>query len=388
VSFDDLDLMELRRRRGAKWSRCASDAIPAWVADMDYPVAEPIRAVLRQMIEASDLGYPQGPDPEGLATVFARRMRERFGWDVDPHRVEVLTDVVQGLHLSVELFSNPGDGVVTPLPIYPPFLDAVSGNGRRPVWQRFELTADGYRIDFERLRAEFVPDTRVMLVCNPHNPTGRVLTRAELGELAALAIERDMVIVSDEIHADLVYGGHRHVPLATLSPGIAERTITLTSASKAFNIAGLRCAVAAFGSAELHRRFRSVHHHARGGIGALGLAATEAAWTQGDEWLRDVVRCLEANRDLVAGHIASRWPLVRAGIPEATYLYWMDFSAAGLPSLPGDFLLEKARVMLAAGGPFGEGFEACARLNFATSTGILREILGRMDDAMAAGRGQ
>lgn len=381
VNLDDLDIELLRRRRGAKWANVPADVIPAWVADMDFPVAEPIARVLVEMAGGSDLGYPSGPRADGLATVFARRMHERFGWSVDPARVEVITDVVQGLHLAVSLFSEPGDAVVTPLPIYPPFLEAVRANGRVPVWKHFVPTAEGYRIDFERLGAELSPRTRMLLVCNPHNPTGRVLDAQELRALADLALERDLVVVSDEIHADLIYDGRRHLPLANLGPEIAARTITLTSATKAFNIAGLRCSVAVFGTAELHRRFRSVHAHARGGIGILGMAASAAAWSEGQPWQDAVVRYLEGNREIVAEHVR-RWKGVVHTAPEATYLAWLDFRALGLEPTPQAFFLERGRVALSEGLDFGESGRGHARLNFATSRPILSEILGRMDRAL------
>ncbi|MFN2377259.1 MAG: MalY/PatB family protein [Candidatus Binatia bacterium] len=381
MNLDDLDIELLRRRRGAKWANVPADVIPAWVADMDFPVAEPIARVLAEMVRGCDLGYPSGPRADGLATIFARRMQERFGWSVDPARVEVITDVVQGLHLAVSVFSEPGDAVVTPLPIYPPFLEAVRANNRVPVWKHFVSTSEGFRIDFDRLRAELPAATRMLLVCNPHNPTGRVLSAQELRALADLALERDLIVVSDEIHADLVYDGRRHLALATLGPEIAARTITLTSATKAFNIAGLRCSIAVFGTAELHRRFRAVHAHARGGIGILGMAASAAAWSEGQPWQDEVVRYLEGNRDLVAEHVRG-WKGVVHAAPEATYLAWLDFRALGPDPSPQAFFLEHARVALSEGLDFGESGRGFARLNFATSRPIVREILARMDEAM------
>lgn len=389
MDLDAITPAMLRTRRGAKWRRPDDDVLAAWVADMDFPVATPVRRVLAGMVEASDLGYPLGPEPAGLPTVFATRMRDRFGWTIDPRRVEVLTDVVQGLHLAVDLFSAPGQAVVTPDPIYPPFLDAVTGNRRRAAWMRYERGTTRHEVDLDRLRAEMAKmpvDTRVLLLCNPHNPTGRVHTRAELEAIATLAIEHDLVVVSDEIHADLVHAGSVHIPIATLGDEIAERTITLASASKAFNIAGLRCAVAHFGSAALQRRFRSIHRHARGGIGAMGLAATAAAWTEGQPWLDEVLAYLGANRELVAAHVREHWSDVAFFPPEATYLAWMDFGARDLAPSPEGFFLERARVALSPGADFGESGRTCARLNFATPRPVLREILARMDEALAARR--
>lgn len=384
MSFDDVDIEALRRGRGAKWTQVAADVLPAWVADMDFAVAEPIRRVVAEMAGRSDFGYPLGPTRDGVPAAFARRMQQRFGWRVEPERVDVLTDVVQGLHLAVSVFSEPGDAVVCPMPIYPPFLEALRANRRTPVWKRFVRTPRGWITDLERLRAEMPPETKLLLVCNPHNPTGHALAREELEALAGIAIERDLVVVSDEIHADLVLPGAVHVPFATISPEAAARTITLSSASKAYNIAGLRCAVAVFGTRELQRKFQHVHRHARGGLNTIGLAATEVAWSGAcDEWLDGALRYLAGNRDFVAEEIARRWPKMVHVRPEATYLAWIDCNALALEPTPQRYLLDRARVALSEGADFGEDGHGFVRLNFATSRGVLTQILDRMEAALA-----
>ena len=383
IDFDSIDAESLRRRRAAKWASAAGDYLSASIADMDFPVAEPIARTLEEMIRASDLGYPQAPAADGLATIFAERMRNRFAWDVDPERVEVLTDVVQGLHLAIGAYSETGDALITPTPVYPPFLDALRATRRVPVWMRFDSTSDGHRIDLDRLRRELLPETRMLLLCNPHNPTGRVLTANELQSLAAIALERDLVIVADEIHADLVYPGAQHIPIASLGTDVAERTVTLSSATKAFNIAGLRCSVAVFGSADLQRRFKGVvDRHVRGGLNTLGLAATAAAWTEGQAWQDEVLRYLDANRSFVASFVRERWPGVVHTPPEATYLSWLDFRAFGYSPSPYAFFAANAHVLLAPGEEFGDEGRGYARLNFATPRRVLEEILGRMDAAM------
>ncbi len=385
MNFDDVDIEALRRGRGAKWTQVPADVLPAWVADMDFAVAEPIRRAIAEMVERSDFGYPLGPTRDGVPAAFARRMQQRFGWTLDPERVDVLTDVVQGLHLAVSIFSEPGDAVVCPMPIYPPFLEALRANRRTPAWKRFVRTDAGWRVDLERLRAEMPSPTRLLLLCNPHNPTGHALSREELEALAAIAIERDLVVVSDEIHSDLVLPGATHIPFATLSPDAAARTITLSSASKAFHIAGLRCAVAAFGTRELQQKFHRVHRHARGGLGTIGLAATEVAWSGAcDEWRDGVVRYLAGNRDFLAGEIARRWPTMAHVPAEATYLAWIDCNALALDPTPQRFLLERARVALSDGADFGEDGRGHVRLNFATSRAVLTRILDRMETALAS----
>lgn len=383
MNLDRIDTDALRAGRGAKWSDVPTDVLPAWVADMDFPVAEPITRVLQSMLSRSDFGYPAGPKAGGLPAIFARRMTERFGWAVDPAGVEILSDVVQGLHLAIELFSEAGDPVVTPVPIYPPFLTAVRATRRIPVLQHFVRTPQGWRVDLERLRADLPSATRMLLVCNPHNPTGHALTTEELEALAAIAIERDLVVVSDEIHGDLVYPGARHVAIATLGPEIAARTITLTSATKAFNIAGLRCAVAVFGTPEMRRRFNSFHPHGRGGLAAMGLAATEVAWRECQDWQDQVLAYLLSNRDFLFDHVHRNWPAVVHERPEAGYLAWLDFRSLALAPSPRRFFFERARVALSDGEDFGAEGRGFVRLNFATSREVLEEILRRMDAALA-----
>jgi cystathionine beta-lyase len=383
VSFDDLELAELRRRRGEKWQDYPADVLPAWVADMDFPVAPPIAKYLAEAVRIHDLGYPQNPTPSALPAVFAKRVLERFGWTVDPKRVVVLTDVVQGIYIALETLTEPGAGVVLQPPVYPPFFDAVRETGRRLVVNPLVRGPRGYELDLDALRRVCDQGTRVLLLCSPQNPTGRVFTRAELEGIARVALERDLIVISDEIQCDLVYPGHRHVPFASLGPDVEARTVTLTSATKGFNIAGLRCAVAAFGSAELLRRFKSVPSHVRGGLNSFGLAATEIAWTEAQPWLDDVMAYLDGNRRFVADFVRERMPRIVHHVPESLYLAWLDCAALDLGgAAPFDFFLERARVALSDGRRFGPGGETFARLNFATSRPILREILERMARAL------
>src|SRR5690606_11621484 len=243
LSFEDLDPERLRRRLGEKWRRYGAPTLPAWVAEMDYPIAPAIRAVLERALELDDFGYPAGRDQRAVPEAFAERMLARHGWRAEASRVEVLSDVVQGLYLALLAFTAPGDGVLVQTPISPPFLSCVRETGGRLVASPLVDGGQRYGIDLDRLRAQ-APGVRALLLCHPHNPTGRCFTRPELEGLAALAIEHDWVVLSDEIHADLTHPGSSFVPFAALGPEVAARTITFSSASKAFNIAGLRCALA------------------------------------------------------------------------------------------------------------------------------------------------
>lgn len=377
--FEHLDLAKLRARRGEKWQLYGPEVLPAWVAEMDFDLPPPVRRAVETALGVGDLGYPL-ERPDALREAFAERMAARFGWTIDPGRVEVLSEVVQGIYVALDRLTAPGDGIVVQTPVYPPFLNAVRELGRPLVENPLVAGPERYEMDLDALAR--VPAARMLLLCNPQNPTGRVFERRELEALAALALARDWIVVADEIHADLVYGDRRHVPFGSLGPEIAARTLTLSSASKAFNLPGLRCAVAHFGSAELQRRFLAMPRALRGGLGSLGQAATIAAWREGDAWLAALLAHLDANRRRVAAFVAERWPEVRHLAPEATFLAWLDFRALGLAPSPQRFFLERARVALSDGAAFGPPGRGFARLNFGTSGALLREILERLDRAL------
>jgi cystathionine beta-lyase len=380
--LDDLERSLLRQRGGEKWTVYSEDVLPLWVADMDFPLAEPIRRLIQRSLDLGDLGYPMHPRPSELPEVFARRARERFGWSVDARRVELITDVVQGIYVALQQFSEEGEGAVVQTPIYPPFLSAIRELRRDLVENPLVASDGGYAVDLDGLRRVVDERTRLILLCNPHNPSGRAFRRDEVEGIAELALERDLVVVSDEIHADLVFPGCHHIPFASLSPEVEARTVTLTSASKAFNIAGLRCAVAVFGSRELRERFLGCPRHLRGGLGSLGLAATEAAWRHCQPWLDEVLAYLETNRKLLAEYVAAELPGVRCFRPEATYLAWLDCRDLDLQPSPYEFFLSRAKVALSDGAAFGEPGRGFVRLNFATSRELLGEALGRMATAL------
>lgn len=377
--LDELDPVALRARRSEKWHTYPRDVLPAWVAEMDFPVAAPIQDELRRFTEQSDLGYPIGLRETGMAEVFAERMSERFGWEPDPSRVEILSEVVQGLYVALESYSTPGAGVIVQTPIYPPFLGAVKETKRRLVENRLVPNHERFEIDFDGLAERTDAQTEVFFFCNPHNPTGRVFDRSELERVAEFCLRHDLVVVSDEIHGDLVFDDRVHVPFALLGPEIAARTITLTSPSKAFNIPGLRCAIAHFGTEALQRRFNTaLPKHVRGGIGLLGLYVSIAAWRSAQPWLDEVLPYLRANRDFAQQALADLIPEIRFHSPEATYLAWLDGSGLDLPGSPAAHFLREGRVALSDGRAFGPGWERYLRLNFATSRPILTEVIERM----------
>jgi len=374
-----LSIAELRGRPGVKWHRYADDVLPAWVAEMDFGVAEPIQAALQRLVGEASYGYEGETVYARLAEAFVAYMDQRFHWPVRSELVLPVADLVQALFASVHAFTAPGQGVGLLTPIYPPFLYAVREQGRRMVEQR--LLDDGTRfvVDTDTLAGAFDPDTPMLLLCNPHNPTGRVFERRELEALAALVVERQMVVVTDEVHADLAYPGHAHIPFASLGPEVAERTITLTSATKAYNIPGLRCGLMYFGSEALRERFRAaVPDHLLGRVTRFGVEATVAAWQACQPWLEAVMRLLEDNRQTLGRVVAAELPGVRYHPPEATYLAWLDCRGLQLPGSPFQFFLEEARVALSDGADFAPPGQGCVRLNFGTSAPILDQVLQRL----------
>ncbi|WP_226872555.1 MalY/PatB family protein [Microbispora sitophila] len=389
--FSHVDVDRLRSGYGVKWGSLAPGVLGAWVADMDFGVPPAVRESVIRLAEREDFGYPfwRGEDP--VAEAFAERMAARHGWTPRPGRVRVLTDLIQILQVMVEHATRPGDGVAIHVPSYPPFLASIARAGRRIVPLPMTRTGHGWGFAAEgladRLRAA---GCRMLVLVNPHNPTGRVFTREELEALAEAAEELDLVVVSDEIHADLAYAPHRHIPFASLGPAAAARTITATSATKTFNIAGLRCAVAHIGHDGVWEALARMPYDYFGTPTMVGRAATVAAWRESADWHADLMRTLEHNRRTIERWAADLpWDLGHHS-PQATYLSWFDFTGTPLGGVaPAERLEREAGVKLAEGTEFAQetpvdtaGF---ARLNFATSPAVLDEILGRIRAAVSGG---
>ncbi len=378
----DLPEAALRAQRNSKWSKYGPDVLPAWVAEMDFACAEPIQQAVRRIVDARDYGYPmRNGEKAGLAvaTAFAARMKDRFAWEVDPGLVLPLADLVQGTYAPVMAFSEPGDGVVLQVPNYPPFRDVIQTTGRKliPLWMRDDGTR--FVCDTAEIADAIDARTRIFVLCNPQNPTGRVFARAELQAMARFAIDRDLTVISDEIHSDLVYPGHQHIPFASLGPEIAERTVTITSPTKSFNIPGLRCAVLHFGSARLRERFlQRIPARLMGDPNAVGVDATVAAWAQGQPWLDAVVAHLLRVRDRLVDTLRSEVPEIRCIAPEGTFLAWLDCTKLGLNTSAYDFFHDKARIAFSPGENFDPTCAQFVRFNFATSMPILEKILDRM----------
>lgn len=383
--FDAVDETATRARSGTKWRRYGDDALAAWLADMDFGIPDAVRAAIVAMLDRGDLGYPDWDGGTPLREVFAERMRSLHGWHADPQRVRELSDIVQWVEVLLTLATSPGDAVALHLPTYPPFLEAITGMGRRLVPLALEDDGAHYVFDPEKVEAEIATaGCRVLVLVNPHNPTGRVFTAAELDALADIVVRRELLVISDEIHAELTYAPNRHLPFASLGDDIARRAVTLTSATKTFNIAGARCALAHVGDDELLARLDAQPAHLFGEPSTLGVAATHAAWTSGDGWLDAVREYLRDNRDHLSARVASELPSARLRPPEATYLAWLDLNGYAPGEDPATMLLREAQVALGRGPEYGPSGAGHVRLNFATSRRLLDTIVDRLVTALTS----
>jgi len=386
----ELPIDYLRSRRNNKWHMHPDDVIPAFVAEMDFAVAPPIKAAVEKIVAQQDYGYPKriGERAErDVCDAFARHMKRRFNWETPAEQAICVADLVQGTFASVLAFSDPGDGVILQVPNYPPFRESITSTERKLIPLKMHDTGERFAHDLAELKGLVDAKTKIFLLCSPQNPTGRVFSKHELEAIGRYAIDHDLIIVSDEIHADLVYAPLKHIPIASLSPEIAARTVTLTSATKSFNIPGLRCGVMHFGSPELMARFhKRMPQRLMGQLNITGIDATIAAWEEGRPWLDAVLAYLAASRDRVVDVLAKEIPAIRVIKPEATYLAWLNCERLDLKSTAYDFFLEHAKVGFSAGETFEPDHTQFVRLNFATSTKILDGMLERMVAAVRQNR--
>jgi len=375
--FDDVSLELLRARRSAKWAKYPSDVLPAWVAEMDFALALPIREVLQTAIARDDAGYA---DLGRLPDAFAAFAATRFDWKVEPGRVRLVADVMSAVAEVLRAVTAPGDAVVVNPPVYPPFLGVTREVGRMVV--EVPLAADR-SLDLDALEHAFAAGARAYLLCHPHNPTGRPCSRDELRAIAALAARHGVAVISDEVHAPMTLPGATHVPYLALGGEAAEHGIAVTSASKAWNIAGLKCAVIVTASDRVDRALsEGLPPHLPYHAGHLGVLATIAAFEHGGEWLEALVHHLDRNRTLLTELLAEQLPEVGYVPPQAGYLAWLDCSALGLGDDPAEAFLERGRVALSPGPAFGAGGAGFARLNIGTSSALLEEAVGRMARAI------
>ncbi len=374
----------LRARRSAKWRDYDSQVLPAWIAEMDYAAVPAVQTAMQELVDRQDYGYARrnaGQPAAFLVEAFARRMSALYGWDIDPAHVLPVADLAQAKAACLAAFSEEGDSVLVQTPCYPPFRDVVRELGRRFVDYPWGIDASCSAFDPRQLDERVRADSRLILLCHPHNPTGRVLEQDELLAIGRIAHERDLIVVSDEVHAELVYPGHAHRPYAAQAQ-CAERAITITSAAKTFNIPGLRCGLMHFGSAGLLERFlRRVPRRLLGQPNIAGIDATVAAWEHGGEWLAAVREHLAEGRQWLVDAVASTEG-IRWHAPQATYFGWIDFSQSLGGRNAARFFLEHARVAFSAGETFAPDCGSFIRFNFATSSSIRQQIWARVEHSL------
>jgi cystathionine beta-lyase len=370
-------LSDLMRRRSAKWRTYPADVLPLTVAELDFDLAEPVKAALTRAVETSDTGYSAAvPD---LGAAYARFAKDRWDMVVDPDAVTAVTDVGVGVVELLRLLTRPGDSVVISPPVYPPFFNWAPEAAAR--LHEVPLTGD-FRLDLGALERAFATHPAVYVLCNPHNPVGRVHTADELAALIRLARIYRVTVVADEIHAPLVLPGATYTPILTL-PGAAEVAVSVVSASKAFNLAALKCGAVVTGSRRMADLVSRFPPDARWRTGHFGVLASVAAFTDGGPWLDQLLATLDARRTQLGRLLAERLPQLRWQPPEATYLAWLDTSAVGPDDTARDVFLERGRVALEPGLDFGAAGAGHVRLNFGTSAEIIDEATARMAAALA-----
>jgi cysteine-S-conjugate beta-lyase len=379
IAAEPLDA--LRTRTSAKWRLYPADVLPLPVAEMDYPLAEPIAAALHTAIDRSDTGYTAGSLP--VAESFQDFASTRLGWEVDPTRVTCTADVSMGIVEVLRRVTTPGDGVIITPPIYPPFFDLVTEASCAIVEVPMLGGIDeGWALDLDGIDAAFAAGARAMVLCNPHNPIGLVPDASSLAALAEVAARHDATIVADEVHGPLTQPATPYTPFLTVSEEAREHGVAITSASKSFNIAGLKSALVVSASERGDRVRRQLPYEVEWRMGQFGAIGSIAAFRDGGPWLDGVLASLDDNRRLLADLIADELPGVRYRIPDATYLAWLDLSALGWGDDPAAYALEHAKVALGIGPTFGATVgRGHARLNFACTPEVLSEAITRLADA-------
>lgn len=364
-----------------EWIFKTNDVLPLWVADMDFKTPDFIVDAIKKRAEHEIYGYTFKPDSYFESII--GWMKRRHGWKIKKEWISFSPGVVAGLTLAVETFSNPGDEVVVQPPVYFPFFDCVKGTKRKMTENPLKLENGRYTFDFGDLKSKITKNTKLLLLCNPQNPGGMVWTRKELEELSNICLENNIMVISDEIHSDLIYKGHKHIPFATISEEAANNCMVCMAPSKTFNVAGLASSVVIIPNKTKFARYEralGVGHLGMGNI--FGSVALEAAYANGDEWLEQMLDYLWKNYLLLEDFFKNKLPKVRVMKPEATYLVWLDFTAYGMNDDElTKFVVEQAKVGLNNGGKFGLGGDGWLRINIGCPRSTLQEALERLERA-------
>ncbi|WP_051218075.1 MalY/PatB family protein [Nocardioides insulae] len=383
--FDAITVADLRRTGGLKW-RAHPDALGAFVAEMDFGLADPILEAVTGTARDGLTGYPPEWLTDDLRTATAAWQRDRYSWSIDPHDVTPTADVIHAYEIAIRHFSRPGSPVVLLTPAYYPFFSIAETIGRETIEVPLHLDERGWTLDLDELDRALAAGGGLVVLCHPHNPIGKVYDRNELLAIAEVVERHDARVFSDEVHAPLVYAGTRHIPYATISDTAAAHALTATSASKAFNLPGLKCGQIITSNPADRTLVEELGMTVSHGASTLGIAANTAAYRRGGAWLASVVDYLDGNRHHLTGLLAEHLPEVRMHPPAATYFGWLDVRGVGIEGSPGDFFLEHAKVALNDGEPFGQVGSGHVRLNFATPRPILTRIIEAMSAALEGRR--
>jgi cystathionine beta-lyase len=393
MTYDFDRLIDRRSTNSIKWNAFPEDVLPMWVADMDFTSPEPVQKALRAAVDHGIFGYAF--DYESLQKAVAARMQALYGWELEKKSIIPVTGLVSGFFAAASALCQPGEGYLIQPPVYMPFNDLQKSYGFIRQEAQLVKQAQGgrlsYSIDWDGFEKAFNSGgskTRMFLLCNPHNPSGQVYSREDLLKMAEVCLKNDTVIVSDEIHSELLLGNAKHIPMATLSPEIAAHSITLVAPSKSFNIAGLFCGFAIIPNPELRERYKTVVERMTLHVASLAQVAALAAFSgECDDWLKELRAYLTGNRDYLVEFVEKNLPGVQVTVPQATYLAWLDFNdllkSGKIKGNPFEFFLKNARVALNDGAAFGMGGSNFARLNFGCPRSVLEDGLQRMQKALA-----
>ena len=377
-NFDQL--IDRNGSHSIKWDLFGDEVLPLWVADMDFASPPEIISALKTRLDHPIFGY-QSEDKE-LSEIICRWVFSHHGWQIKPDEVLLIPGVVAGFNWAVHSNLEPKDSVIFQTPVYFPFYRISENNHVNQITVPLENSDHGYKIDFDAFKEKITENTRMFILCNPHNPVGRVFRKDELEQLGEICLAHDILICSDEIHCDLTYPGNTHIPIASLSNELAENTITLMAPSKTFNIPGLEFSFAIVQNENLRKKLENSRNGILGKPSILAQTAAKAAYTFGNDWLNCLLDYLDQNRQLVFEFLKTNIPGIKMHFPEGTYLAWLDCSNLDLPESPFKYFLENAKVALNDGAMFGTDSGKFVRLNFACPKSTLSEALINMANAI------
>lgn len=367
--------------KSIKWDKYAEDVLPLWVADMDFPAPPEVIQAIENRLSHPVLGY-SGADEE-LLNIICAWVDRRHDWKITPDQIMLMAGVVTGVNWTARTFATSGSGLLIQTPVYPPFFKAAPNAGLKLLESPLRMSDSSYEIDFEDFEQKINQGVKVFVLCNPHNPVGRVFSKPELEKLGEICLRHDVVICSDEIHCDLVYKDQKHIPIASISDELAQQTVTLMAASKTFNIPGLHFSFAIVPNEDHRRAMQAAGAGIVGHPSFLANEAAKAAFTQCDDWLERLRAYLEDNRDYLIKFVSENIPGMKMFCPQGTYLAWLDCREMGLEPDPHLFFLNEARVALNDGTTFGINGSGFVRLNYGCPRATLEQALDRMARAVS-----